>query len=198
MLLGSSAGGAHFSSSTSDEKAVTTTTGTTTAATAAATSTSTSSTSSAGVSSSGGYVQGMTILCAPFLFVMPEVRHYVSYFYKRYTHCIGKKHSCLKSCDTMDILSAECTTCTHACAQCAVLPVTQHAAVDPELHGHLSGRAGDIKIFAFPLLMSLHACMPPLEETLKVWDVLFAYGVHMEAHSFTAHNLSTQAVAACI
>jgi hypothetical protein len=76
MLLGSSAGGAHFSSSTSDEKAVTTTTGTTATNTAAATSTSTSSTSSAGVSSSGGYVQGMTILCAPFLFVMPEVRHY--------------------------------------------------------------------------------------------------------------------------
>jgi hypothetical protein len=40
--------------------------------------------------------------------------------------------------------------------------------VDPQLHAHLSGRAGDIKIFAFPLLMSLHACMPPLEETLKV------------------------------
>lgn len=52
--------------------------------------------------------------------------------------------------------------------------------VDPTLFAYLERKSISAKIYAFPLLMSLHACIPPLEEALKVWDVLFSYGVHLE------------------
>ena len=35
------------------------------------------------------------------------------------------------------------------------------------------------KIYAFPSVLTLCACTPPLPEVLKLWDFLFAFGVHL-------------------
>lgn len=35
------------------------------------------------------------------------------------------------------------------------------------------------EIYAFPSVLTLCACTPPLKSVLKLWDFLFAYGTHM-------------------
>ena len=35
------------------------------------------------------------------------------------------------------------------------------------------------KIYAFPSVLTLCACTPPLPEVLKLWDFLFAFGLHL-------------------
>ncbi len=52
--------------------------------------------------------------------------------------------------------------------------------VDPPLAAHFHAHTLTANIYAFPFILSLHACIPPFVEALKVWDALFAYGVHLE------------------
>lgn len=54
------------------------------------------------------------------------------------------------------------------------------SVVDPALFNYLESKFVTANIYAFPLLMSLHACVPPLEETIKLWDAVFSFGVHLE------------------
>lgn len=35
------------------------------------------------------------------------------------------------------------------------------------------------KIYAFSMLCSLSASVPPLEELVQLWDIIFAFGIHM-------------------
>lgn len=46
------------------------------------------------------------------------------------------------------------------------------------------------KIYAFRSLCSLSAAIPPLNEVVKLWDVLLAYGVHMNIFFYLAHIFS--------
>lgn len=52
--------------------------------------------------------------------------------------------------------------------------------VDPVLFNYLESKFLTANIYAFPLVMSLHACVPPLEEAVKLWDAVFSFGVHLE------------------
>lgn len=54
------------------------------------------------------------------------------------------------------------------------------SAVDPVLFNYLESKFLTANIYAFPLVMSLHACIPPLEEAVKLWDAVFSFGVHLE------------------
>lgn len=44
--------------------------------------------------------------------------------------------------------------------------------LDPDLFQHLSTRGITARIYALPLILSLFACVPPLHELLRVWDVV--------------------------
>ena len=51
--------------------------------------------------------------------------------------------------------------------------------IDPKLHAYLSSKNLPAEIYAFPSVLTLCACTPPLPEVLILWDFLFAYGVHL-------------------
>jgi cell cycle arrest protein BUB2 len=53
------------------------------------------------------------------------------------------------------------------------------AIVDVKLHLHLVSKGLSAKIYAFPSVLTLCACTPPLPEVLRLWDFLFAYGPHL-------------------
>eukprot|EP00612_Vaucheria_litorea_P002572 CAMPEP_0171459298 /NCGR_PEP_ID=MMETSP0945-20130129/4638_1 /TAXON_ID=109269 /ORGANISM="Vaucheria litorea, Strain CCMP2940" /LENGTH=259 /DNA_ID=CAMNT_0011985289 /DNA_START=159 /DNA_END=935 /DNA_ORIENTATION=- len=112
----------------------------------------------------GGYTQGMSVLCAPFLYEMPEVDAFFCF------NLLLTKHIPQYVNSSLDGVLTGCSLISR------VLEV-----VDPELFHHLDGTNHEhLMYFGFSFVMSLHACMQPLEEILKIWDVLFAYGVHLE------------------
>ena len=51
--------------------------------------------------------------------------------------------------------------------------------VDPKLYSHLINNKMEARIYAFPSVLTLCACTPPLPEVLQLWDFLFAYGPHL-------------------
>lgn len=53
------------------------------------------------------------------------------------------------------------------------------AIVDPKLAMHLTAKGLSAEIYAFPSVLTLCACTPPLPEVLRLWDFLFAYGPHL-------------------
>jgi cell cycle arrest protein BUB2 len=53
------------------------------------------------------------------------------------------------------------------------------AIVDPKLSLYLLSKSMSAEIYAFPSVLTLCACTPPLPEVLRLWDFLFAYGPHL-------------------
>ncbi|CAG8620071.1 37066_t:CDS:2 [Racocetra persica] len=108
------------------------------------------------------YVQGMNVLAAPFLFTMSEIDAFFSFATFIQTCCplyvtptLQGVHCGLKLLDR--------------CLQ----------IIDPQLFNHLKSKSLTAKIYAFPSVLTLCACTPPLEQVLKLWDFLLAYGVHL-------------------
>ncbi|KAG8722065.1 hypothetical protein FRC08_007486 [Ceratobasidium sp. 394] len=109
------------------------------------------------------YVQGMNVLAAPFLYTLPselEAFHCFSRFIE--IECplyvqptLEGVHRGLKLLDR--------------CLQIA----------DPELFQHLRSKNLSAELYAFPSVLTLCACTPPLAEVLKLWDFLLAFGVHL-------------------
>jgi len=54
------------------------------------------------------------------------------------------------------------------------------------LHEHITSKI-TTEIFAFPIIMTLLASLKPLTEVLKVWDAIFAFGVHFNVVLYTTH-----------
>jgi len=50
---------------------------------------------------------------------------------------------------------------------------------DPVLAAYLQSKCLTGQIFAFPYIISLYSSVPPLSEVIKIWDVQFAFGVHL-------------------
>lgn len=108
------------------------------------------------------YVQGMNVVCAPFLYLMPEVDAFFSFSQLVKFHCplyynsgIEGAYGGLKLVD--EILKI----------------------VDPELFSYLISKDLKADVYAMPPVLSLSACTPPLDELLRLWDFLFAFGVHL-------------------
>lgn len=53
------------------------------------------------------------------------------------------------------------------------------ATISPNLSQFLLSNSLPAKVYAFPSVLTLCACTPPLPEVLKLWDFLFAYGTHL-------------------
>ncbi|KIV97254.1 hypothetical protein PV10_01025 [Exophiala mesophila] len=61
--------------------------------------------------------------------------------------------------------------------------------MNPKLSSFLLSKNLPARIYAFPSVLTLCACTPPLPEVLKLWDFLFAFGVHLNVICVVAQLL---------
>ncbi|THH27498.1 hypothetical protein EUX98_g6685 [Antrodiella citrinella] len=109
------------------------------------------------------YVQGMNVLAAPFLYTMPSELE--AFF------CFAKfiEESCpLYVQPTLEGVHRGLKLLD----RCLKI-------VDPELYSHLRSKNLSAEIYAFPSVLTLCACTPPLDQVLQLWDFLLAFGVHL-------------------
>jgi len=109
----------------------------------------------------GVYAQSMSLLAAPFLYVMPEpdafhcfrilLQQKVPLYVQRYA---GAQRGC---------------TLLDQCLE----------ATDPALHALFTRHGLAPEVYAFPSISSLGACVPPMSDTVRLWDIQLAFGVHM-------------------
>ncbi|KAH9826246.1 Domain in Tre-2, BUB2p, and Cdc16p putative Rab-GAPs [Teratosphaeria destructans] len=121
--------------------------------------------SEAGGDNSGGvgYVQGMNVLAAPFLYAARSEAEAFAAFDRFITHeCPGYVRGSMDGVHKGLALVDQIL-----------------AIVDPKLSSHLLGKGMKAEIYAFPSVLTLCACTPPLPEVLLLWDFLFAYGPHL-------------------
>ncbi|MCJ1394074.1 hypothetical protein MMC18_006952 [Xylographa bjoerkii] len=116
------------------------------------------------------YLQGMNVLSAPFLYAArSETEAYIL---------------------THHLLTAHLPAYIHATMpgvhRGLALVDRLLAIIDPKLAAHLSAAALSASIYAFPSVLTLCACTPPLPEVLYLWDFLFAYGVHLNILAIVA------------
>lgn len=109
------------------------------------------------------YVQGMNVLAAPFLYTMPSEME--AFF------CFAKfiEESCpLYVQPTLEGVHRGLKLLD----RCLKI-------VDPELFQYLRSKNLSAELYAFPSVLTLCACTPPLDQVLKLWDFLLAFGVHL-------------------
>ncbi|KAF2035764.1 cell division control protein 16 [Setomelanomma holmii] len=110
-----------------------------------------------------GYVQGMNVLCGPFLYASrSEVEAFTGFEALITRECPGYVRG------SMEGVHKGLALVDH------VLEV-----VDPKLFAHLMAHHMQAKIYAFASVLTMSACTPPLPEVLCLWDFLFAYGPHL-------------------
>ena len=110
-----------------------------------------------------GYVQGMNVLAAPFMYVAKsEVQAFVACEKFLRSECPGYIRGSMEGVHRGLKLVDE------------VLQIC-----DPKLFHYLTSKGLNASIYAFPSVLTLCACTPPLPEVLQLWDFLFAYGMHV-------------------
>jgi cell cycle arrest protein BUB2 len=110
-----------------------------------------------------GYVQGMNVLLAPLLYVMPTELDAFACF-----TALLAKHCPRYILANLEGVHAGCSL-AEACL----------CALDPALHRHLQHTVQlHMEIFMFQYVLTLFANMSQLDQVLLVWDALFAFGVH--------------------
>ncbi|TIA86988.1 hypothetical protein E3P99_03471 [Wallemia hederae] len=109
------------------------------------------------------YVQGMNVLAAPFLYVQPtELEAF---------NCFARfiELTCpLYVLPTLEGVHRGLRL-VDKCLQ----------IVDNKLYTHLRRHNLTAEIYAFPSVLTLSACTPPLDQVLCLWDFLLAFGPHM-------------------
>lgn len=111
----------------------------------------------------GTYVQGMNVLAAPFLYAARSEAEAFIAFHQLLTNELpsyirGAMDGVHKGLALVDKVLA---------------------IVDPKLSLYLLSKNLSAEIYAFPSVLTLCACTPPLPEVLRLWDFLFAYGPHL-------------------
>ena len=110
-----------------------------------------------------GYVQGMNVMAAPFLYVArSEVEAFAAFDRYITNECPGYVRGSMEG--------------VHK--GLALVDQILHI-VDPKLASYLQSKGMKAEIYAFPSVLTLCACTPPLPEVLRLWDFLFAYGSHL-------------------
>ncbi len=111
----------------------------------------------------GTYVQGMNVLAAPFLYAArSEAEAFIAFHQLITKECPGYIRGAMDGVHKGLALVDK------------VL-----AIVDPKLSLYLLSKSLTAEIYAFPSVLTLCACTPPLPEVLRLWDFLFAYGPHL-------------------
>lgn len=115
------------------------------------------------VSDSAIYVQGMNVLCAPFLYAArSEVEAFALFHYFVTRECPGYIRGAMDGVHKGLRLVDRCLE-----------------IVEPKLAAYLFSKGMQAELYAFPSVLTLCACTPPLPEVLHLWDFLFAYGPHL-------------------
>lgn len=110
-----------------------------------------------------GYVQGMNVMAAPFLYAARSEAEAFAAFDRCITYeCPGYVRG------SMDGVHRGLALVDRILA-----------IVDPKLSAHLLSKGMKAEIYAFPSVLTMCACTPPLPEVLTLWDFLFAYGPHL-------------------
>lgn len=114
-------------------------------------------------STSVGYVQGMNVMAAPFLYAARSEAEAFAGFDRFITaevpgYVRGSMDGVHKGLAIVDRLLE---------------------LLDSELANHLLSKGMKAEIYAFPSVLTMCACTPPLPEVLLLWDFLFAYGPHL-------------------
>ncbi|KAG0229871.1 hypothetical protein BGW41_002860 [Actinomortierella wolfii] len=52
-------------------------------------------------------------------------------------------------------------------------------AIDLELYESLRAKRLSAELYAFPSVLTLCACTPPLDQAMQLWDFLLAWGLHL-------------------
>ncbi|WVN87189.1 uncharacterized protein L203_102366 [Cryptococcus depauperatus CBS 7841] len=109
------------------------------------------------------YVQGMNVLSAPFLYTMPsQLEAFACFSTFIENGCpLYVQPSLMGVHEGLKLLD-----------RCLEI-------VDPELYDKLANKNLTAEIYAFPSVMTLCACTPPLEEVIRLWDFLLAFGLHL-------------------
>ena len=108
------------------------------------------------------YVQGMNVLAAPFLYVMTEVDAFFAYERFLSNHCPRYvKKSLVGAHDGHKLVDMVLRAC------------------DAELYDFLSKQQLSSEMTLFPTILSFSVNRQPMSQVLKLWDVLLAYGVHL-------------------
>ncbi|KAI1828489.1 rab-GTPase-TBC domain-containing protein [Xylaria intraflava] len=111
----------------------------------------------------GTYVQGMNVLAAPFLYAArSEAEAFVAFHQLLTRECPGYIRGAMDGVHRGLVLVDK------------VLSI-----VDTKLSLYLTSKGLSAEIYAFPSVLTLCACTPPLPEVLRLWDFLFAYGPHL-------------------
>ncbi|KZF25895.1 putative mitotic check point protein [Xylona heveae TC161] len=132
--------------------------------------------SEAGSAEPGTYVQGMNVLAAPFLYAArSEVEAFVAFHRFLTEECPGYVRGAMEGVHRGLSLVDR------------VL-----AIVDPALSAYLLSKGMQAKLYAFPSVLTLCACTPPLPEVLHLWDFLFASGAHMNVLCIVAQLIMTR------
>ncbi|KAJ6101844.1 hypothetical protein N7486_004271 [Penicillium sp. IBT 16267x] len=115
------------------------------------------------VNDSAIYVQGMNVLCAPFLYAArSEVEAFALFHFFVTKECPGYIRGAMDGVHRGLRLVDRCLE-----------------IVEPKLAAHLFSKGMYAELYAFPSVLTLCACTPPLPEVLHLWDFLFAYGSHL-------------------
>lgn len=109
----------------------------------------------------GIYAQSMSLLAAPFLYVMPEPDAF---------HCFrafldGKVRSYVQRY-------------AGARSACQLLDKCVKSRL-PDLNVVLTRHGLNAEVYAFPVMSSLGMCVRPVFDTVRLWDIVLAFGVHM-------------------
>ncbi|KAG8526973.1 uncharacterized protein KY384_008402 [Bacidia gigantensis] len=116
-----------------------------------------------GSSIPGIYVQGMNVLCAPFLYVARSEAEAFVLFHDFITReCPGYIRGAMDGVHKGLQLVDRCLE-----------------IADPVLSAFLLSRGLKAEIYAFASVLTMCASTPPLQQVLRLWDFLFAYGVHL-------------------
>jgi cell cycle arrest protein BUB2 len=109
------------------------------------------------------YVQGMNVLCAPFLYAArSEVEAFALFHHFVTRECPGYVRGAMEGVHKGLALVDQCL-----------------AIVEPKLANYLLSKGMHAELYAFPSVLTFCACTPPLPEVLHLWDFLFAYGPHL-------------------
>ncbi|KAF9991916.1 hypothetical protein BGZ79_003756, partial [Entomortierella chlamydospora] len=108
------------------------------------------------------YVQGMNVLAAPFLYTMSEMEAFYSY------------SNLIKHCCPLYVQP------TLQGVHCGIKLLEECLCkIDGELYDSLKSKNLTAKVYAFPSVLTLCACTPPLEQAMQLWDFLLAWGIHL-------------------
>eukprot|EP01031_Cornospumella_fuschlensis_P027171 gene27171-32825_t len=79
------------------------------------------------------------------------------------------------------------TAADHGYVQGSAIASKCLAVIDKPLHTHIINKLRDFSVFSIRFILTLMANTQPLAEVIKLWDAIFAFGVHFGILVFCAY-----------